>query len=250
MVRATCSRILMEDEKWTPFPNSLFEDELKDLRQNHSAAVYVVMYDIAAHKSRHVVNATVADLSRWVGLDHRVVRSCLKELERNHLILLEKGSISRSSRRTPRWGVAHANLDRRNGQWFPVPRFVRRYIRAYPNSILLVALLRIQHLKWLNDSWVGPSTLTKQLGWSETRIRDALRTMSDSKRWKALKTGLPRPLTREPRESEWGYGMVMHNHVRLVRYERDKKSLPTVRPAKLFARRFKTPILKPQRETK
>jgi len=42
------------------------------------------MYDIAAHKSRHVVNATVADLSHWVGLDHRVVRSCLKDLERNH----------------------------------------------------------------------------------------------------------------------------------------------------------------------
>jgi hypothetical protein len=58
-------------------------------------------------------------------------------------------------------------------------------------------LLYHQHMSWLNDCWVGVTTLRKRLNWSATRVRDSLRAMFDKNRWYELHPTLQRPLKCE-----------------------------------------------------
>lgn len=234
-------RVLMEEKDWTPFRNEIFDNWGGKLQEHNAAALYAILYDRAYHHAlqllKPVVSAGYSDLSNWSGLDSRVVKSCLKELRNKGLVLKKKSGTSRSRSDKPVWKIPLATAFLRDGgvQWTPVPRFlVQEYIPVYANSVLLLFLLRIQGYLWKDFSWVSVESLAVKCNWSDSRVRDSLKRLSDPKLWGNL-TKLPRPLTRKPQKTG-----STHSTVRAVRYENGA----TVRLRTEFAKYFKLKIMK------
>jgi hypothetical protein len=190
-------RILIPKERWTPVRTILFrKDLLAKLEERHSALLYLILYDRARHDEEHTVSATVAELVQWSGLNQRTVQKCVKELETQDLIRLHKKGKLRSRSRKPVWWVKHADFSLAGGKsWFPVPRFTfRSYCKRYPNAVLLVLVHMYQHMGWNAYAWPGTETICDRLGWSATRVRDALRVMSDEESWRGISRRLLMPL--------------------------------------------------------
>ena len=228
-------RVRIPNGEWTPFRNEIFDKWFGRLKEKNAAAVYAVLYDRAYHNRTSAVKASFSDLSKWTGLDTRMVKNCLTELR--HLDLIHK---SKSHRRT--WKVPLAIVDLQEGNWTPVPRLlIHSYIPKYRNAVLLLSILRFHSLNWLDFCWVRTETLGKKIGWSETRVRYAMTEMSDVRKWRAKQTHLPHPLS-------WWLHQETHqwrHRVRAVRYgRRTKKSKRTVRLSSRFAKAFGVPILK------
>ena len=69
-----------------------------------------------------------------------------------------------------------------DGDWTPIPRFlITRYVRRYSNAVLLLLLIWYQHLNWNNMSWPGIETLCLRTGWTASRVRNAIQTMSSTR---------------------------------------------------------------------
>ena len=235
--------VLIPENYWSPFPNNIFEKWLRNLKESHASALYARLHDRAYHHSSRVVKGTFEDLAGWMHLDLVSVKACAEELQEKKLIRLRETSVSSRKRnkskkpRRPQWKVPLASLELEHGRWFPVPRLiVRRYIPAYPDAILLVLLL--MHHNYHHEDYVFPGIqrLSYLLGWRSKRVEEAIETMSNRKKWEALKTGLPRPLTCKL--GRQGYRRLTHYRVRAIRYKIDGDGSRTVRVTKLFAERF------------
>jgi hypothetical protein len=235
-------RVLIHGDHWTAFRNEIFEEELADLKENNAAALYAVLYDRACHNKVPIVKATITELSKWAGVDARVAANCVKELRRESLIHKKSGSVDRSRTQLPRWKVPLAKPDLRHGGWTPVPRILmQQYIRAYPNAVLLLLLLRFQSMSWKDYCWPGVPKMSSLMGWSPTRVRDALKIMATDEEWDSLGNDLLRPLsvTRRPYKGR----LVAHYRVRVVRYEADKQGRKIVRISRRFRKHFTIPSL-------
>jgi hypothetical protein len=233
--RLVTPRVLIPDAEWTAFPNEIFDKWFGRLKEKNGAALLTVLYDRAYHNRSATVKASFSELSKWTGLDTRVVKRCLTELREFNLV-----HKSKSHKRT--WEVPLAKLDLEDGNWTPVPRLlIDSYIPAYRNAVLLLSILRIQSYQWLNYCWARTETLGKKMGWGETRTRKAMTEMSDEGKWKARRTHLPHPLSWKPSERTGRW----QSHVRAVRYEsRTDRGKPTVRLSSEFSKRFEVAILK------
>jgi len=233
------SVIAIPIERWTPVRHEILDELLAKLEQKRAAFLYLFFYDRAWHRDSRKVSATMAQLSRGTGMDERTLAKCVEELERKKLIKRVREGVQHSHINKPRWRVPLSEFWLNDGNWTPVPRFlITRYCKAFPNAVLLVYLLRYQHMKWLNKSWVGVTTLCKRTGWSPTRVRRALHIMAHKHSWEKQGIRLPQPL-------ELGYH---HHHerrhfrVRAVWYERVTKNERTVTRMKVpkeFRDRFK-----------
>src|ERR1035437_5165092 len=181
---------------WTAFFQAVFVDILPNLQHRRSAVVYLTLYDRAWYLPEGEVHACLADLAKWTGLDERTVRECLVELVANgHVIRRERGQL-RSRSRKPVWRVPLAEHDLNSGgPWTPVPRFlVQSYLPRYTKAVLLLILLRLQHIHGRNECYPGAKYLTEQSGWSKRSVYEALETMNDETDWQSVGSGLPRPL--------------------------------------------------------
>lgn len=189
------ARILIPEKRWTPVSNVLLDTILPELQQRHSALLLLVLYDRAWHSASKRAIASLADLQNSTGLDGRTIAKCLTELEDEKLIRRIRSGVLRSRENLPCWRVPSIDFRLNQGDWTPVPRFlIRRYLRAYSNSVLLIVLLRIQHLRWLNESWVGVTKLCERTGWSAMRVRRALGVMRSKNQWRTRAEDLPLPL--------------------------------------------------------
>jgi len=215
-------RILIQDDHWTPFRNEVFQRVWGQLKQDYAAALYAILYDRFYHHRSHFTRGSLAKLLTWAHLDEDELGDSLIELQERKLVTLEK--ISASHRHTGELRLKvplAAPFDLKDGNWTPIPRFlIRKYIPAYPDSVLLLLLLHYQHLSWENDCYPGKLTLSGKIGWPHIRVGDAVGTMSGSDRWKKIATRLPRPLSTELRPLH--NGTVTHYHLRAVRYEKKK----------------------------
>jgi hypothetical protein len=234
--------VLIPKKYWSPFPNDIFERWLKNLKESHASALYARLHDRAYHRSPPVIKGTVEDFAEWMQLDLVSVKACAEELQETKLIRLRRtfgGSRKQKKskkHRRPHWKVPVASLELEDGRWFPVPRFiVRKYIPAYPNAILLVLLL--MHHNYHHEDYVFPGIqrLSYLLGWRSIRVKE-IETMSNGKKWEALKTGLPRPLTLKL--GRQGYKWLTHYRVRAIRYKIGGDGSRTVRMTKRFAEMF------------
>lgn len=234
-------RILIPDDRWTPFRNEIVDKALALLELNRSAVVYLALYERAWHRPKRVVCASRAQIARWTNTEERGVRGCLLELRNKGLLVRRRQGIKHSRIRTPCWYVPLADFVLGEAEWFPVPRFlVTKYCREFPNAVLLPVLVRYQHLGWLNFSWVGAPTLAERLNWSESRVRDALRTMAHKHLWSSLGTGLPRPLEILYAKTKTGEDR-RRFRVRALWYRRVSKKgggYSTVKVSEEFAKRF------------
>jgi hypothetical protein len=243
MAQGQRKHVLIPNGYWTPFRDELFTNWLADFRENDSVAIYALLYDRACHNSDGSVRATLDDLAEWSGLDLHDVEACTKELRNKRLIKCHRKRADGKRRPPQKWTVPLAGPELNKTGWTPVPRFIfQKYIPAYRDSVLLLLLLRYQN--WYRQNYVYPGLrkLTDGFGWTKSRTVNAIMTMSDSKRWKNLKTGLLRPLTAQLQPV--GKVSLMHFHVRAVVYEDSAEEFPIVRVAKTFARKFNIPPLK------
>ena len=203
---------------WTAVLNQVFEEELRDLKQRHSAALYLHLYDWAYHRPSGSIRATVAQISRRSGIDHRVVKKCMTELTKNGLIRRVGKGVKRSRTETDEWDVPLASVDLREGNWTPVPRNLIRKYAAYPNSVLLPLLIYFQNKSKRNYCWVGVPKLSALLNWSETRVRDSLRNMFNKEDWLSRHPELPWPLQCEIVKTQEGQNRRQFR-VRAIQYD-------------------------------
>jgi hypothetical protein len=220
-------RILIPHKHWTAFPNRIFDEELRVLKQKSAAAVYLFLIDFAAHRpSRHVV-LTRSEIAARINMDERIIKRCLSELEARGFIRQVRPGVLHSHINKDRWLVPAAQSDSLRDGWTPVPRLlIREYLPKYPNAALLPVLLYHQHMHWRNKCWMGVERLSKVLNWSPTRVRSALRTMSVQGNWSKLETSLPRPLsvsssgttTKASSTGTAGQRAARHYSVQAVRY--------------------------------
>jgi hypothetical protein len=235
-------RILIPPESWTPIQTDVFVEVLPYLHQKRAALLYFVLYDRARHSPTGLVAASVAELARWSDLNVRTVNNCLTELRENKFVLRKKTGTKHSRIHKPCWFVPLAKFSPSTASWVPVPRFlIRRYCQRYPGAVILLVLLRHQHIHWLNHCWPGVYRLGKILDWSPSRVRNALHTMGYEGPWKRQQTGLPRPLEITWRTNPRGESR-RHFRVLAIRYNKGKKrGRPTFSIAPDFATFFKIP---------
>jgi hypothetical protein len=215
-------RIEMPRKEWTPFDNRVFTHVLKKLQGKSSAALYFYLYDEAYHSGLGIVTKTASRLAHLTGMDARVTKTSLDELKDRGLIYNASEGIPRSRTQTDTWVVSHTGLDLKKGGWTPVPRIViHKYIRRFPNAVLLPLLLFHQHKSWRNECWVGVAKLSELLNWSKTRVRGALRRMIQDDEWTSRRTGLPRPLTFTVKKKDGKRSR--HYRVLAVSYSKEKK---------------------------
>jgi hypothetical protein len=189
-------RILIPRGHWTPFPERVFTDELRRLKQNGGAALYLHLIDAASHRPSPLISTTRAQLAATVNMDERVIKNCLDELRSHKFIQLRNEGVAHSHVNMNCWLVPAAHKNSLADGWTPIPRLlVSEYLPVYRNAALLSVLLYFQHMGWNNDCWMGVEKLGEVLNWSPGRIRDALRTMATESGWSSLKTGLPRSLS-------------------------------------------------------
>ena len=229
--------------RFTPFPSAIVTSGFSTLNQTRSVQLLVVMCDRAWHqqtKKKHKVTkpgpvtASLSDLATWTGMDERTAKKCLAELQERHLVRKRREGVLRSRIRKPSWIVPAAGII--TDDWFPVPRFIiRKYCRIYPNAVVLLPLLRAQHIGWQDTSWIGVFKLSKQLGWSHTRVRKAIRDLALN--WEKLDTGLPTPLKIT---YGWYQGKEKrYFHVMAVHYQRRKRTPSSVVVSRKFAKHFR-----------
>jgi hypothetical protein len=239
----TCKpRILIPPESWTAIQTDVFGDVLPYLQQKRAAQLYCLLYDRARHSPTGLVAASVAELARWTGLNVRTVSNCLKELREQKFVLRKKIGVKHSRIHKPCWRVPLAEFSTSTASWVPVPRFlIQEYCRQYPGAVILLVLLRHQHIHWLNDCWPGVPRLGKILNWSPSRVRNAIHTMGYERPWKTQGTGLPRPLEITWRTNPQGESR-RHFRVLAIRYKKGtRRSGPTLSIAPDFATFFKIP---------
>lgn len=181
---------------WTPIRNRVFEEELRDLKRRHSAALFLHLYDRAYHSRSRRISTTVAQLSEQTGFDYRTVQKCMTDIVKQGLIRQVSKGVKRSRTEKDVWEVPLASVDLREGRWVPIPcNLIQKYVREYPNAaVLLPLLLYFQNKSKLNYCWVGVPKLATLLKWSETRVRDSLAYMFNQKDWRSLHPDLPWPL--------------------------------------------------------
>jgi hypothetical protein len=222
---------------WTPVRNQVFEDDLRDLKGRHSAALYLCLYDRVYQSPSRRFAATRSELSRLTGIDIRTLESCLAELRGQGLIRQAQRGVKRSRSQRPVWEVPLASGDLREGNWTPIPsNLILKYIPAYRNAVLLPLLVYYQNMKKLNYCWVGVPKLSAQLNWSETRVRDSLRYMFDKENWLSLHPDLPWPLRCETVTTREGQRSRRFT-VRGIRYEEEEEAT-VMRLSTSFRRAF------------
>ena len=226
---------------WTAFSIRVFRNILWHLRGRHSALIYLVLYHYAWHDKRKQVHATLATVAKWSGLDYRTVQLCIQELEFRRFIRRTSPGTPRSHQDVPVWEVPAAKFDMRKKGWVPVPSFIiTRYLPAHPACVLLPVFLYYQNLRKENTCYPGTLELTQRIGWSvktRRRVYDAIRLMGNKKNWRALGTGLPRPL--EILRTEFTKAS-RHFSVRAIYYHHEKKcGPPELFLTKEFTRFFK-----------
>ncbi|GEM_PF-3715177 len=227
-------RILIPSTRWTPVRRYVINNVLRRLREKRAALVYIILYDRAWHNENRV-SATIAELSRWTGMNERTVVKCIEELEEKGLIVRIQPGVAHSHVNVPCWRVPLSEFALGEREWTPVPRFViTRYCQAFPNAVLLVVLLNYQHMGWQNKCWVGVTKLCQRTGWSEIRVRRALRIMGHEGIWNRQGIYLPCPI-------EISYSPDRRNRrfrVRAVLYTRKPSGFSVVEVSSEFRRRF------------
>lgn len=190
------NRILYPSRSWFPLQKDVFETVFPHLRKSRSAHLYMAMYERARRHPSKPFAANLTDLAKMINCDARTVRSCIVELVGEGCVrIVDKGGKLRSRTHKTTFSVVLAAKKLEAGGWFPVLRFlVTDYLRKYNGSLLLIALLHYQHLKWRRDCWVGINTLATNLGLNRRTAFSYLNTMGHEARWKRLGTGLPWPL--------------------------------------------------------
>lgn len=237
MLTTSKARILIPPERWTAVQTDVFTEVLPELHQKRAAFLYFVLYDHARRSPTGLVAASVAELARWTGLNVRTVNNCLTELREHKFVLRKKLGIKHSRIHKPCWRVPLADFSPSAASWIPVPRFlILRYCRDYPNAVILIVLLRLQHIHWQNHCWPGARTLSRSLNWSPSHVRNALHTMAYDTRWKRQETGLPRPLKIDWQTNANGESR-RHFQLRAVRYKGSKRG-STLSIAPEFAKFF------------
>lgn len=238
MSTSTKSRVLIPSDRWTPVRSEIFDEQLAQLKERASGLVYLILYDRCWHRDGHRICGSIAEISGWCGLDERTVGKCVAELEGRKFIRRVRMGVSHSHINKPCWSVPLTEFLLNEEQWIPVPRFlITRYLKRFTNSVLLLLLLRYQHINWQNKCWVGIATLCRRTGWSPSRVRNSLRTMGHKKIWKKQQTKLPWPLEISYSDN----GERRHFGVRAVRYERAGKKgrkVTTVEISPEFGKRF------------
>jgi hypothetical protein len=215
-------RILIPRKHWTRIINRVFDEELREFRENQAAAVYLFLIDRADHSSTKAVAITRAELAAAIRMDERVVKNCLDELSAVGFIELQRTGISHSRINKDVWRVP-AVEEVHTEPYTPVPRLIiTEYIPAFHSAALLPVLLRHQHLSWNNWCWMGIAKLSKILNWSPNRVRDALGAMGTESGWKAKGTGLPRPVQMKTvtrsKKGKYYTNTVRHYQVLAVEY--------------------------------
>jgi hypothetical protein len=235
-------RILIPPEIWTPIQTAVFEDVLPNLGEKRSAQLYFVLYDRARHSPTGLVAGSVAQLARWSGLNVRTVNNCLKELREQRFVLRKKSGVKHSRTHKPCWRVPLTQFSTSTASWVPVPRFlIQKYCQRYPGAVILLVLLRYQHILWINHCWPGVYRLGKILNWSPSRVRNALHCMGYDKPWKEQQTSLPRPLEITWHTNPQGESR-RHFRVLAIRYKKGtKRGRPTLSIAPDFATFFDIP---------
>ncbi len=188
-------RVCISSKRWTPVQNEVFDKIFAKLEGKRSGLVYLVLYDRCRHRDGRKISATIAEITRWCGIDERSVMKCLEELESKELIIRVRDGVKRSHINKPRWRVPLTEFELGDGNWTPIPRFLfTKYCRRYAGAVLLSLLLRYQHIHKQNSCWIGVARLCKRTGWSESRVRDAIRTMGRERLWRRRSKSLPQPL--------------------------------------------------------
>ena len=190
-------RIFYPKGSWFPLPNEVFEDVLPHLRNKRSRQLYIALYErVQRHPSKPIFTANLNDLAKIIDCDARTARGCIVELGRKGFVeIVDKGGKLRSRTKKPKLMVPLANKSLESGSWFPVPRFfVTHYLPKYPGTLVLIALLWHQHMKWKSYSWPGVNRLVEVLGMTRRSVYAYLHGMGHEAQWKRLETGLPWPL--------------------------------------------------------
>jgi hypothetical protein len=188
-------RIRYPPSSWFPLQNKVVS-VFSQLREKRSPHLYMAMYERVQRNPSKPFRANISDLSKIGNCDPRTARRCIVELVGEGFVtMVDKGGKLRSRTHKTRFVVPLAEESLGSGHWFPVPRFlVTHYLRKFEGSIVLIALLYHQHLRWKRDCWPGVRRLAKFLGIKPRRVYAYLNTMGHQARWKRLDIGLPWPL--------------------------------------------------------
>ena len=182
-----------------------------------------------------------ATIANWCGLDYRTVEKCIQELEFKRVIVELPRGTPRSTMDLPGWTVPAAKFDMSKKGWVPVPSFIitdtcPHILRAFccqSSSTIRTYGRKIPATR-------GIAELTQRIGCGVRlcrRVYDAIRLMGNKKNWRALGTGLPRPL--EILRTEFTKAS-RHFSVRAIYYHHEKKcGPPELFLTKEFTRFFK-----------
>jgi hypothetical protein len=241
-------RVYIPKDRWTPVANKVFDETLATLNEKRSGTLYLILFDRCWHADGKRVDATIAEIAIWCDMDERTVVKCLRELRNKKLVLRVRKGVKRSHINKPRWRVPLAEGSRADGHYTPIPRFlIMKYCRRYPNALLLLVIIRYQHINWQNKAWVGVETLCKRTGWSGSRVRDAIRVMGHKALWAKQRIQLPWPLEI----TYHNRGQRRYLRVRAVWYEitgPKRRRFRKMFVSEEFRKRFKLPSRVPVNE--
>lgn len=189
-------RIRYPSGSWFPLQNDVLDSVFPGLREHRSRQLYLTMYEYVQRPRSKGLRANLTDLSKLIDCDVRTARSCIVELVGEGFVTMrDEGGKLRSRTEKTIFAVPLAKEKLDTGHWFPVPRFlIKDYLPTYPGSVVLIALLYFQHLKWKRYCWPSVNTLVRVLGIKRRLMYDYLNTMGHEARWKRLGTNLPWPL--------------------------------------------------------
>lgn len=189
-------RIHYPSGSWFPLQIEVLDSVFSKLREHRSRQLYLAMYEYVQRPQSKGLRANLTDLSKLIHCDARTARSCIVELVGEGFVKMgDEGGKLRSRIEKTIFAVPLAEEKLDTGYWFPVPRFlVTDYLPTYPGSIVLIALLYFQHLKWKPYCYPSVKTLVRVLGIDRRSVYHYLNTMGHEARWKRLGTNLPRPL--------------------------------------------------------
>src|SRR5439155_7398035 len=115
-------RVLIPRDRWTPVHMDVFTDIFPKLKEKRAAILYIILYDRVRHRDFRTVRASIAELTRWSGLNERTVKKCITELREKRFILRKKHGTKHSHTDKPLWRVPDAEFDAALASWVPVPR--------------------------------------------------------------------------------------------------------------------------------
>jgi hypothetical protein len=216
-------RIELASKAWTAVHQRVFERVLPSVSPA-AQVVYLVLLDRIWHERPKRVAAGEADLVRWTGLDQRTVNRCLTELYCKAKVIRCVYPGKKGSRmHRPLWTIPLTRFELADGNWVPVPRIlIHKYLPAFPSAILLIIILKHQHMSWRNECWPGVSRLAQYTGWSKRKVYDAVKQMANEEKWKKCHPDLPWPLEMTWRKNPHG-GKSRRYSIRAVVYERRRR---------------------------